>query len=162
MKMEEMVHASDTCETELLATLERSFAGQHSSTHRKWWVPLLLCMGRDGEGEREGRTFSSSLLTLQSAIEQGQDAYSRFKRCSDVRGLILLLGIEFEELQTARTTAIRSTYCPSCVARYHTANMPCHSDSSTLFHHMFSAVPMHCRSQTALGHAHEQRDHSGL
>jgi hypothetical protein len=115
MKMEEMVHASDTCEAELLVRLEGSFASQQSSTYRKWWVPLLLRMARDGEGE--GRISSPSLLTLQSAIEQGQDAYSRFKRCSDVRGLILLLGIEFEELQTARSTAIRSTYPSTCVTR---------------------------------------------
>jgi hypothetical protein len=114
MKMEEMVHASDTCEAELLQGLERSFASQQSSSYRKWWVPLLLCMARDGEGE--GRISSPSLLTLQSAIEQGQDAYSRFKRCSDVKGLILLLGIEFEELQTARSTAIRSTYPSTCEA----------------------------------------------
>lgn len=114
MKMEEMVHASDKCEAELLEGLERSFASQQSSSYRKWWVPLLLCMARDGEGE--GRISSPSLLTLQSAIEQGQDAYSRFKRCSDVRGLILLLGLEFEELQTARATAIRSTYRSICVA----------------------------------------------
>ena len=121
VKMEEMVHLSDTCEGELLKGLETSFSSQQSATYRKWWVPLLLRMARDGEGQ--GRLSSPSFLALQSTIEQGQDAYTRFKRCSDVRGLILLLGVEFEELQTARITAIRSAY--GAGAQHEPARLTC-------------------------------------
>lgn len=99
-KMEEMINASNKCENDLLVTLDKKSPPSSSSPYRKWWVPLLLLM----EGERN----VSSLIALQNTIEQGQDAYVRFKRCTDVRGFILLMGLEFEELQTARNNAVKS------------------------------------------------------
>ena len=99
-KMEEMINASNKCENDLMRTLDPRVPPSSSSPYRKWWVPLLLLM----EGERN----VSSLIALQNTIEQGQDAYVRFKRCTDVRGFILLMGIEFEELQSARNNAIKS------------------------------------------------------
>ena len=103
-KMEETITASDRCEEEILLALDPSanliISSMSSSPHRKWWVPLLLRM----EGERG----LASLLALQCTIDQGQDAYNRFKHCTNVRGLIMLVGVEFEELQTARSKAIHS------------------------------------------------------
>lgn len=111
-KMEDVMADSDRLENELLDALnpkdgEEATAQHYLKSHpsssqknRKWWVPLLLRM----ESEKN----LSSLLSLQSTIEQGKDAYSRFKSFRDIKGLILLISIEFEELQTARHQAIRS------------------------------------------------------
>lgn len=105
-KMEETIAASDRCEEEILLALDPSanlsISSISISSHRKWWVPLLLRM----EGERG----LASLLALQCTIDQGQDAYNRFKHCTNVRGLIMLVGVEFEELQTARSKAIQSEF----------------------------------------------------
>ena len=104
-KMEETITASNRCEDEVLLALDPSAdvssSSLHSSPHRRWWVPLLLRM--------EGEQGLASLLALQCTIDQGQDAYNRFKHCTNVRGLIMLVGLEFEELQTARKKAIQST-----------------------------------------------------
>ena len=112
-KMEDLMADSNRLEKELLdtlnprdgevATAEHDFKFHQSSScqgNRKWWVPLLLRM----ESEKN----FSYLLSLQSTIEQGKDAYSRFKSFRDIKGLILLISFEFEELQTARQEAIRS------------------------------------------------------
>ena len=105
-KMEETISASNRCEEEILLALDRSadlsIHFMSSSPHRKWWVPLLLRM----EGERG----LASLLALQCTIDQGQDAYNRFKHCTNVRGLVMLVGVEFEELQTARSKAMQSKF----------------------------------------------------
>ena len=108
LKMEDVIAASDRLEEDLTATLNPGennaktlpFSTSSSSRTRKWWVPLLLRM----EGEKNFYT----LLSLQSSIEHGKDAYSRFKGFRDIKGLILLVGFEFEELQTTRQQAIRS------------------------------------------------------
>ena len=112
-KMEDLMADSDRLEKELLdtlnprdgevATAQHDLQSHHSSSSqrsRKWWVPLLLRM----ESEKN----FSSLLSLQSTIEQGKDAYSRFKSFRNIKGLILLISFEFEELQTARQQAISS------------------------------------------------------
>lgn len=102
-KMEDTVNASNRLEEEIMRTLNPdSVSIRHSATYanRKWWVPLLLRM--------ESEKSFSSMLSLQSTIEQGKDAYHRFKSFTDIRGLILLVGIEFEELQTARQQALKS------------------------------------------------------
>lgn len=105
LKMEETITASNRCEEDVILALDSnadtSISSIHSSVHRKWWIPLLLRM----EGERG----LASLLALQCTIDQGQDAYNRFKHCTNVRGLIMLVGVEFEELETARSKAIQST-----------------------------------------------------
>ena len=103
-KMEETIAASNRCEADIIlaldSTADTSSSAIRSSPHRKWWIPLLLRM----EGERG----LASLLAVQCTIDQGQDAYNRFKHCTNVRGLIMLVGVEFEELETARSKAIQS------------------------------------------------------
>jgi hypothetical protein len=109
-KMEETITASNRCEEDVILALDSnadtSTSAIRSSVLRKWWIPLLLRM----EGERG----LASLLALQCTIDQGQDAYNRFKHCTNVRGLIMLVGVEFEELETARSKAIQSKPLISC------------------------------------------------
>jgi hypothetical protein len=47
-------------------------------------------------------------IIIQANIDQGKDAYNRFKSFKDINGLLIVLSMEFNELQEARIKAIKS------------------------------------------------------
>ena len=105
LKMEDTVAITDRLEEQLIGVLNPapSYPSLHFSSssykNRKWWVSILLHI--------EGGRNASPLLALQATIEQGREAYRRFRTFSDIRGLILLVGVEFDEMQAARLKALK-------------------------------------------------------